>query len=103
MLQGETRSSDGSIFWGNRNDGRRQIACKVWFPIGKDPFPISFKFKDDNDEIQIVNNISIYNIDVMCPAGYQMNEYKCKAVVCGFMREFSIIYYLKTYEWFVIF
>jgi len=103
MLQNRQQEQTNSIISRECKDGRRQIACKVWFPVGKDPFPISFKFKDDNDEIQMVNNISIYNIDVRCTAGFQTNVYNCKAVICGLMRNFRIIYYLKTYEWFVLF
>lgn len=81
----------------------RPIACMAWFPVGKDPFPVSFKFKDDDGVIQAVNNISIHSINIESPASFQVNEYKCKAIICGLMREFKIRYYLKSYEWFVIF
>jgi len=87
----------------NNKDDKRQIACQVWFPVGKDPYPISFKFKDDNGEIQSVNDISIHNMEIRCASGFQTNEYRCKAIICGLMREFKIVYHLRTYEWFVLF
>ena len=78
---------------------RKDVACMSWFPQGKDPFPISFKFKDDNDEIQTVRNIRIISIEDKAYDGIPSKEYQCMAIVGGLLHEFKMIFFLENCQW----
>ncbi|MCI8512099.1 MAG: hypothetical protein HFE83_08905 [Lachnospiraceae bacterium] len=82
---------------------KRRIACSAWFPANGKPFPRLFKFKDDNGEIQTVKNISVHRIETKNQLSCPVNEYDCRAIIGGLMREFKIVYRLKSAEWYVSF
>ena len=72
---------------------QREVACSLWFPSGGAPYPVWFKFKDDNGDIQTVRDICIEYVEDKNYSGIPLKEYGCKAIVGGLLRDFKLIFY----------
>lgn len=84
---------------GEINGDRRDISCLSWFPHGNDPYPISFKFKGDDDAIISVKDIKVLTTEDKRYCGIPSKEYKCRAVIGGLFHDFKLIFYLETCKW----
>ncbi|MCI9361828.1 MAG: hypothetical protein HFG65_12925 [Hungatella sp.] len=80
---------------------KRKIACLAWFPTESLPFPKLCKIEDEDGEIQLIKDIIINGMESIRDGLYQINEYKCQAIVGKQIRKFKIVYYNKTSEWFI--
>lgn len=81
---------------------KREIACLAWFPAEGLPYPQLCKVKDEEGEIQLIKDIIIDSMESRRDGLYQINEYRCQAIIGKLMRKFKIIYYNKSSEWFII-
>lgn len=75
---------------------QREVACSLWFPICGNPYPIWFKFRDDNGDIQMVKDIQIKSMEDKNYSGIPSKEYVCHAIIGGLFREFKLIYYVES-------
>lgn len=81
---------------------KRKIACLAWFPTESLPYPKLCKVEDDKGEIQLIKDIIVDSMESRREGLYQINEYRCHAIIGELMRKFKIIYYNKNSEWFII-
>ena len=80
--------------------GRRyEIAVMAWFTQSGLPLPISFKFKDDEDEIQTVRDICVQYKEQKNYSRIPSIEYHCEAVIGGLIHIFRLIFYKETCQW----
>ena len=75
------------------------IACMTWFTASGSLRPISFKFEDENKEIQSVGDIFIQYSEDRNYSGLPSKEFGCRAVIGGLNQEFRLIYYLDACKW----
>ncbi|HIR04444.1 MAG TPA: hypothetical protein IAB28_00515 [Candidatus Copromonas faecavium] len=80
--------------------GRRYpVACKTWFTSEGEVLPLSFKFKDDNGELQMVKHLTVKWSEDRNYSGIPSKEFLCEAVIGGFLREFRMIFDTGSCEW----
>lgn len=75
------------------------IACMTWFTSSGSLRPISFKFEDENKEIQRVGDIIIQYSEDKNYSGLPSKEFGCKAIIGGLIQDFRLIYYLDACKW----
>lgn len=78
------------------------IACKVWFPTNKSPYPLSFKFEGDDGIIATVSDIRIKHTEDKVYYGEKSIEYRCEAIIGGINKDFKIIYYVPSCKWIMV-
>ena len=75
------------------------IACKTWFTSTGTAMPLSFKFQDDNGELQTVRNPSVKYMEDKNYSGIPSKEYICESVIGGLLREYRLIFYCESCLW----
>ena len=78
------------------------IACKAWFPAGQKPYPLSFKFKGDDEIIVTVPELNIRHTEDKFYYGEKTIEYRCEAIIGGLKKDFKIIYYISLCKWIMV-
>lgn len=74
-------------------------ACLAWFKSDGSPRPLEFKFRDDEDVIQTVNNMKVNYVEDKNYSGIPSKEYGCTAMIGGLLREFKLVFYMETGKW----
>ena len=75
------------------------IACKTWFTATGAALPLSFRFQDDNGELQTVRNLTIKYEEDKNYSGIPSKEYLCESIIGGLQREYRLIFYCESCLW----
>ena len=83
------------------NHKKIEIAVMCWFPTKGDPFPVSFKIKE-NDEIHTVKDIHISNIKSDLTYGNRQITYDCEAAIQNTMKRFQMVFFVDICKWYLL-
>lgn len=78
------------------------IACKVWFPTNKYPYPLSFKFEGDDGVLVTVSELIIKHTEEKIYYGGKSLEYRCDVIMSGIRKDIKIIYYVMNCKWVMV-
>ena len=72
-----------------------EVACLCWFPTKGQPFPISFKYKDEDGDIHSVKDIDILRTENVM----QGKEFRCEALIGDQKRSFELMFFKDDCRW----
>ncbi len=98
----DATSYDIAIDSGEVRGKMYHIACLSWTTSDGRMTPVTFKFEDDNGDIQTVRDIRIRSSEEKHYSGIASWEYACEAIIGGLVREFQIICYLEATKWVMV-
>ena len=79
-----------------------EIACSCWFTSDHKSRPVLIKFEGEDGVIYTVKDIEIITTDFKNYSGIPSTEFKCRAIIGGFMHEFKLIFFPTESRWVMV-